>query len=398
MKHIDLLHLCQVINLKIFDEYANYAFTSQGIPLSQFIDSDAHLVDDDSLKYNSSNRRYFDQYNYIKTKHTISENYQLLDIVTYNDLYHINESYETSGFLGVIFQNIETNEVVVVFRSTDAELGDVMTDLDIGLWSKIALQQICAYRLVNNRLDVYTYRKFKKLYVVGHSLGGALAQFAYLTYKRDIPIECITFNNLGVGYSYIKNNLNKFMSKVPSTLIDPYIHTKLPDYEDDKNIDGRFLLHHVIKRDIIKLVNGDNPLGMIYDKELGPLRLQLGFGGAIRSNSHPVKPIDLTLPVEAYSRLYEDFIYIKRHLRKLQTPDNLSLRESKSYILSTDWVPCINEQLGYTIILDKDPAIGYLNYKYNDSYKAIKKFGFKYHGLHLFKPYLDSNGYFITNV
>lgn len=381
MKHIELLHLCNIINLDIFDKHINSNISNT--PLAKFLypNNDLQLKDD-------SDRNCFDKYYYSKTGSILSSRFEIHSIWNYNNLYHVNPELETSGFFCVVFKKIDTNELVIVFRSTDAELDDVMTDLDIGLWHRISLQQICAYKVLDRlHSDI---KNASNTFLIGHSLGGALAQFAYIFQPNAY---CVTFNNLGVGPSFIFDNPKDFCSILPSTLVDPFIHRQLPDYLIDTSLTGVDLLSD-IRNNLIKLLYNNNPYGQI-KTEFGGLKVSFMVGQIASRANLPTKDNLKQIPISEFSNLYKDLVEICRILIK-KDMSNIDIHRSHSYILSKDWVPCINEQLGYCIQLDINPSIGYINYKYSGSYLALKKLGFKYHGLNLFTPYLNTDGDFIS--
>lgn len=60
-------------------------------------------------------------------------------------------------------------------------------------------------------------RKYSKVYVIGHSLGGAMAQLCAvdIDYNFDVPIECITLGSPKVGNKAFVESYN---NRVPDTI------------------------------------------------------------------------------------------------------------------------------------------------------------------------------------
>ena len=96
-----------------------------------------------------------------------------------------------SGFQGSAFKN--GNKVIIAYRGTDEKADWIHTNLDLGM-NKYTDQLTCV---------VYMYEKVKELepeaeiHITGHSLGGALAQFAFI-YSGG-KHKTITWNGLGIG-------------------------------------------------------------------------------------------------------------------------------------------------------------------------------------------------------
>tara|TARA_R110001599_G_scaffold353823_1_gene599174 strand:- start:50524 stop:56700 length:6177 start_codon:yes stop_codon:yes gene_type:complete len=113
------------------------------------------------------------------------------------------ESDPGTGLAYTVYENVETNEYIIAFRGTEPSSQDIYTDLNAGIqqWS------------VNNRQRVQnTIRQFTEgkldatIHFTGHSLGGAIAQFAAYEYALAVSEEAswatasfdlVTFNALG---------------------------------------------------------------------------------------------------------------------------------------------------------------------------------------------------------
>ena len=111
-----------------------------------------------------------------------------------------------TGFSGYVLQ--ENNQIIIVYKGTDLNsVKDVMTDVNMAFKKRIPAQ-------AGDALEVYDRVKqtFSNIpiTVVGHSLGGSLAQ--YVAIMRNV-YEAVTFNPVGVGKS-MDNYLSKYGSKL----------------------------------------------------------------------------------------------------------------------------------------------------------------------------------------
>lgn len=98
---------------------------------------------------------------------------------------------EDSGFQASIFK--KENKIMIAFRGTDEKADWLKANIPLGL-NRYTDQLFCT---------AFLYDKAKELgpdneiYITGHSLGGALAQFCFI-YGGCID-SCITWNALGIG-------------------------------------------------------------------------------------------------------------------------------------------------------------------------------------------------------
>ena len=119
-----------------------------------------------------------------------------------------------TGFYANVLQ--ENNHIVIVYKGTDKKLdGDYKNDFNMALRKRIPEQ-------TKDALDVYD--KVKQAFpnaqidVVGHSLGGSLAQ--YVAIMRNVN-EAVCFNPVGIGKS-MEDYLSKYGSKTPENKVINY--------------------------------------------------------------------------------------------------------------------------------------------------------------------------------
>ena len=119
-----------------------------------------------------------------------------------------------TGFSSYVLQ--ENNRIVIVYKGTDLRPdGDIRNDINMALLKRIPEQ-------TKDALEVYDRVKQAfpnvQIDVVGHSLGGSLAQ--YVAIMRNVN-EAVTFNPVGIGKS-IDDYLSKYGSKTPESRVINY--------------------------------------------------------------------------------------------------------------------------------------------------------------------------------
>lgn len=110
------------------------------------------------------------------------------------------EGYKESGFFGVAFQR--GDDIIIAYRGTETEelSKDGGTDLNI-YFKQLNIQQVEAvlfYEYIRRKYGKEN-GKNKKIYITGHSLAGALAQYVHLyaTWQEYEIGHTVTWNGLG---------------------------------------------------------------------------------------------------------------------------------------------------------------------------------------------------------
>ncbi|EAK8012179.1 Mbeg1-like protein [Campylobacter coli] len=127
-------------------------------------------------------------------------------------LAHINEDYLDSrgGFRASLFQNKENKEFILAIAGSDLrplkfDIGDLISDF-ILLNGKIPKKQF------DSLLKFYTLIKkefcFGKIALVGHSLGGHLAQLFVLDFALEVQ-NIYTFQAPGIAKKILKDIKNE---------------------------------------------------------------------------------------------------------------------------------------------------------------------------------------------
>ncbi len=110
----------------------------------------------------------------------------------YRDKYKF-EDMEDDGFYAVAF--MKENDIVIAYRGTEPDkIEDLIADLYIGFLNRNHSQLVSAYLFVEYIKELYPN---KNIHLTGHSLGGCLAQYAFVCTNKKYPT--VTWNALGLG-------------------------------------------------------------------------------------------------------------------------------------------------------------------------------------------------------
>lgn len=92
---------------------------------------------------------------------------------------------ENNGFFACAF--MKDNDIVIAYRGTEPDtIEDIITDLEIGFLNHSHSQLVCAYLFLEHIHSLYPD---KNINITGHSLGGCLAQYAFVCTNNSY-LEC----------------------------------------------------------------------------------------------------------------------------------------------------------------------------------------------------------------
>jgi len=176
---------------------------------------------------------------------SVPDGYYLLD-------YPLKD-HNNNGFKAVIFKNDLTNEYIISFAGTE-DLQDAHADIKLGWdqWKGEVRNDVIKF--IN---DIVSDHNATKIHFTGHSLGGALAQYALYEYISTIrtaddptkalpvPVDITTFNALGGldGLTQYLPDTNKYREGIVS------------------DIDGA---HFYVKGDLVSRLGGEHIGGSTY--------------------------------------------------------------------------------------------------------------------------------------
>lgn len=132
------------------------------------------------------------------------------------------DSNDKTGFFGMVLQDPDTGDLVVVFRGSEGagptdnfadNLRHDWTEADVGLMCTTQTrQQAEAEKFLQQIAASDYYKEGGNIIFTGHSLGGNLAQHAIVTAAKngislDRILECRTYDSPGFSDEYIKEHM-----------------------------------------------------------------------------------------------------------------------------------------------------------------------------------------------
>lgn len=275
-----------------------------------------------------------------------------------------------NGFSATIFET--HNDIIVSFRGTN-DMMDVLTDIQLML-IRVSSQLGSAYKVIKDVVTIGNPFK-KRVYVTGHSLGGALVQAVMTTDIADKVEMAVTFN--GLGMKKVLNDWNSGrVSQIDlgasigwSGVINPRIvaESLLGVYKDVRgrksdSIFGKRVTRTDITGALIrgtsKYVKSDGFTSVLH-KDIGGIRIELGTTASdkdIRNTPIIEKQID---SIDS-SKLDNDTIDIIESVMNFLVNINITdktISKIKNYIISHDAVGCVEEHLGVRIVVDNGEIV-----------------------------------------
>ncbi|MCX8087162.1 MAG: DUF2974 domain-containing protein, partial [Rhodocyclaceae bacterium] len=170
--------------------------------------------------------------------------------------------HSETGFHAELYHNAQTDEVLVAFAGTERSARDAFTDLNLG-WT----QWNGARDLVFDGIREAAQGSNAAVHFTGHSLGGALAQFAAYEYRASNPgaaVTLTTFNALG-GVAALTQNL------------------AIPAADIAERMAGVRVTHFRVRDDLVSRLGEGHVGGNVVELDLRPLPgLALSFLDAHR--------------------------------------------------------------------------------------------------------------------
>ena len=161
-------------------------------------------VENGILMYDEVDKRLFGVFGIERDKNTLNELLPYYDFKGWQFIYSADkaklyrdkykfEDMEDDGFYAVAF--MKENDIVIAYRGTEPDkIEDLIADLYIGFLNRNHSQLVSAYLFVEYIKELYPN---KNIHLTGHSLGGCLAQYAFVCTNKKYPT--VTWNALGLG-------------------------------------------------------------------------------------------------------------------------------------------------------------------------------------------------------
>ena len=313
-----------------------------------------------------------------------------------------NLEVEDNGFFACAF--MKENDIVIAYRGTEPDsIEDLLADLEIGFLNHSHSQLVCAYLFLEHVKSLYPG---KNINITGHSLGGCLAQYAFVCTGKKYPT--VTWNALGVGKHKNEVTENIFWGN------DITKYLKVYSYDIKKKLEKLLLPNGKIIEDFSKL-NENEMIAKILQEIYTPTKETIETGyykvaekeikgikasfGAL-SSSHDRENQNLSLEqerkLEKELKVSSIEIYwLLKGIKNYQSCFKSTSANIKNYYNSLDWTSLLQTREGETI----DVLTGNQCEQENTDdtkWRVIKatfeKLGFSYHGVNDFLLYMDEKG------
>lgn len=370
-------------------------------------------VKNDILMYHEEDKRLFGVFGTERNK----ENSQLMNPLynfdgwqfiysadktkLYKDKYNFNNVVD-DGFFAAAF--MKDDDIVIAYRGTETTLKDFLADLEIGFFNRNHSQLVSTYLFLEHIKSLYPN---KTINITGHSLGGCLAQYAFVCSGKKY--STITWNGLGLGKHKHNVTKNLFFGNDITNYLALYsfdIKSKLEKslFSTDGSITDDFLkLNETQMIDIIfnKLYKPtketiETGYHKLAETEIGDLKMSAGVTSSDRNredqklNSHQDEDLKKELKLSSI-QIY----WLLRSIKNYQLAFSKDSDKITNFYNSLDWTANLQTREGKCI--DVLTGTETLKEEVNDSKsriinETISNAGINYHGVNDFLLYMDSNG------
>lgn len=314
-----------------------------------------------------------------------------------------NLEVEDNGFFACAF--MKENDIVIAYRGTEPDsIEDLLADLEIGFLNHSHSQLVCAYLFLEHVKSLYPG---KNINITGHSLGGCLAQYAFVCTGKKYPT--VTWNALGLGKH--KNTITDgiFWGNDITDYIGLYsleLQDKLEEEVLDKNgnIKNEIILL-TEKENIDSIFNILNPrVTEIYEKgeyivgKKGFFSLKF-----VDSNYVGKDKEERNILTKKQKEKLEEELRIKsiqiywllRGIKNYQLCFKATSNKIKNYYNLKDWTALLQTREGETVdvltgdICEQEKTD---DTKIKIAKQTLDKSGFNYHGVNDFLLYMNKEG------
>jgi len=305
---------------------------------------------------------------------------------------------------------------VIFYRSTDS-LIDAFSDINIGLFKKMDESLINSFRMARHMFILGSYVGVKDFILVGHSMGGCMAQFAYASSYRKMVLEngfnvtCKTYNALGIGrdiedfpnfnsLDFDLPNRDKIVKDLEAFALDLDNKSINYDYFNDSR---RLETTSAIRKIILFNIDVEQRLGVVafFSKPSSIFKnlvYKLGFGRE-KTPEEKVQQIPYDpVKIDHIARYAYFAILCKGNMQSFlgKMKDLESYRGCYHYHIPSDWTTKQRRELGINVDITRKDSYESLDRTVTTPFSliitAIKEIGFECHGLNNFLLYLGDDG------
>lgn len=327
--------------------------------------------------------------------------YSADNIKLFSDRYNLK--VEDNGFFACAF--MKDNDIVVAYRGTEPDtIEDLLTDLEIGFLNHNHSQLVCAYLFLEHVKSLYPD---KNIHITGHSLGGCLAQYAFVCTDKQYPT--VTWNALGVGKHKHQVTKNIFWGNDITAYLELYsldikrkLETSLLNTKGEIS-DDFFKLTEQQMLDLIfnKLYTPtketlETGFHKITEKEVGGIKISIGTSPSERNHERQKLTSNHEKELETKLKISSIHIYwLLRGIKNYQISFDKTSNNITNFYNSLDWTALLQTREGKAIdVLTGNQTSQEMT---DDSQwriikQSFKNLGFSYHSVNDFLLYMDANG------
>lgn len=339
-------------------------------------------VENGILMYNELDKRLFGVFGTEKSK----ENSQLMTPLynfdgwqfiysadnskLYKDKYGLDD-IKDDGFYATAFMKND-NEIIIAYRGTEPNtICDLLADIYAGFLNKNHSQLVCAYLFIEYVKSLYPNIADENIYITGHSLGGCLAQYAFLSTNKKH--KTVTWNALGVG-QYRENLEKNLFGDIEESLI---FLNPLADYANIYKIDSE------IQKEFIS-----SSKNIILNSEIEDIKKLKNI--IVQNITHSKNILQSQIEF-ATLQIY----WLLKSVLEIQKTKTTTSTNITNFYNSLDWTADLQTREGKCV--DVLTGVETLKEEVDDSKfrilcSTLSKLGFSYHGVNDFLIYMDKNG------